>query len=210
MGSVWGVREKDERKDDSRVFGLSHWKHRVAIYWDEGAELFFCFFFAFEKSRIRSSILDILNLRCLLGHSPADVKGQLEIYESGVQERGLGWYLKPWGWMKSARAWPWIEKRRGQRMILWGPWHIRDVAATCYHSELKRWDQQFNPAHSISALSIFIWGKIKKKKKQNQKSLKKKITAFHFLILQNQLLLTSWPVCFHFYVTILLYVSLSV
>ena len=32
MGSVWGVREKDERKDDSRVFGLSHWKHRVAIY----------------------------------------------------------------------------------------------------------------------------------------------------------------------------------
>ena len=52
--------------------------------------MFFCFFFAFEKSRIRSSILDILNLRCLLGHSPADVKGQLEIYESGVRERGLG------------------------------------------------------------------------------------------------------------------------
>ena len=29
-----------------------------------------------------------------MGHSPADVKGQLEIYESGVQERGLGWLFK--------------------------------------------------------------------------------------------------------------------
>ena len=53
-----------------------------------------CLLFAFEKSGIRSSILDILNLRCLLGHSAADVKGQLEIYESGVQERGLGWLFK--------------------------------------------------------------------------------------------------------------------
>lgn len=29
-----------------------------------------------------------------MGHSPADVKGQLEIYESGVRERGLGWLFK--------------------------------------------------------------------------------------------------------------------
>ena len=51
-------------------------------------------FFIFGKGGIRSSILDMLNLRCLLGHSTADVKRQLEIYESGVQERGLGWLCK--------------------------------------------------------------------------------------------------------------------
>lgn len=51
-------------------------------------------FFFFGKDGIRSSILDMLNLRCLLEHSTADVKRQLEIYESGVQERGLGWLCK--------------------------------------------------------------------------------------------------------------------
>lgn len=51
-------------------------------------------FFFFGKGGIGSSISDMLNLRCLLGHSTADVKRQLEIYESGVQERGLGWLCK--------------------------------------------------------------------------------------------------------------------
>lgn len=36
----------------------------------------------------------MLNLRCLLGQSAGNVKRQLDIYESGVQERGLDWLFK--------------------------------------------------------------------------------------------------------------------
>lgn len=36
----------------------------------------------------------MLNLRCLLEYSTGNVKRQLDIYESGVQERGLGELFK--------------------------------------------------------------------------------------------------------------------
>lgn len=99
----------------------------------------------------------MLNLSCLVGQSTGNVKRRLDIYESGVQERGLDWLFKA---TRSPEIIQGVSMAREEKKIM-------NKLKALHRSRLWR-HQALRPAIQSTTASSdlygFNWEKLKKNK----------------------------------------------